>query len=463
MGYSFNLYLDRAISAKELTRLKSLPDQTERKEAEKIMATKPLQIFLYLRYPGNTLKIYVERKATQKQWDAAKQRVNPNYYKAGPVELNDYLEAVLKQAQRINEANVLEGRQTTREQLRELIDRLNLKQTGPKQLTLAEAYEEFLKMADHHRAANTRKNYVTVKNHLYEYAKVKRKPLDFNLFTTAFPNVYSEYLSKQLLGYNTIAKHLRILKTFLFFCSDERGYNQLQDFRKWKSLSEKAKEVHTLTKEELMKLYNHTFDSKCYNQVRDVFCFACFTGLRYSDVENLRWQAIKDGSIQVLPVKTRHRDSKPITIPLNPFAKQILEKYKGQERPLPVISSQKTNEYLKKMGAAIKLNDPVKILTHTGSTTTESYVPKHQILTFHVARKTFITTSLILGIPERVVREFSGHKTEKDFAKYVKLADTYKEQHMLNAWSLEAFADPKEKEEQKTNFKETITEELQTI
>jgi integrase len=458
MGYSFNLYLDRAISEKELARRRALPDPTERKEAEHQIATKPLQIFLYLRYPGQTLKVYLERKVTQKQWDAGKQRVDPRYFKAGPVELNDYLETVLKEAQRLNETNVLAGRQTTREELRQLVDRLNLKQTGPKALTLEEAYEEFLKMADHHRAANTRKNYVTVRNKLRNYAKDKRKALDFSLFTTAFPKAYSEYLSGKDMGYNTIAKHLRILKTFLFFCTDERGYNQLQDFRKWKSLSEKEKEVHTLTKEELMHLYHFKFDNACFSQVRDVFCFACFTGLRYSDVENLRWEAVQNGSIQVLPVKTRHKDSKAITIPLNPFAQQILERYKGQARPLPVISSQKTNEYLKKIGQKIKLETPVKVLEHKGSTTVESYVPKHEILTFHVARKTFITTSLILGIPERVVREFSGHKTEKDFAKYVKLADTYKEQQMLQAWTLEAFADPINKEKEKTKVDTTLIE-----
>ncbi|KAA9338802.1 site-specific integrase [Adhaeribacter soli] len=456
MGYSINLYLDRAISEKELTRLHASQDQTARKEAELQIATKPLQIFLYLRFPKNTLKVFVERKATQKQWDAGKQRVNPNFYKAGPSELNQYLGNLLNDVQKLHEANLLVGKQTTREQLREIVDKLNLKEkeTGPKAVSLDEAYKEFLRLADHLKAANTKKNYVTVWNHLVKYTQEKRKPLDFSLFTSSFPNTYSEYLGQKAeLGYNTIGKHLRILKTFLFFATDERNYNQLQEFRKWKALSEKEKEIYTLTKEELMKLYKHEFEHSRHAQVRDVFCFACFTGLRFSDVDNLKWEAIKKDHIKVLPVKTRHRDSKAINIPLNSFAQEILARYKGKDKPLPVISSQKSNEYLKEIGQLLEFKDPVKVLKHVGSSTKEEYVEKWQILTFHVARKTFITTSLILGMPERVVREFSGHKSEKDFAKYVKLADTFKEQQMHQAWNEDAF---KEKPAS-INMKKSVT------
>ncbi|KAA9340146.1 site-specific integrase [Adhaeribacter soli] len=440
MGYTFNLYLDRAISDKELTRLQTSSDTEARKAADLQIATKQLQIFLYVRFPKNTIKVFVNRKVTQKQWDAAKQRVNPTYFKAGAIEMNLYLEKVLNDAQKLNEASLLAGAHITKEQLKEIIDKLNLKETGPKPVSLEEAFEEFLRLADHLKAANTKKNYVTVKNHLEKFAKAKQKPYDFALFTSSFPNTYGEYLSQiESLGYNTIAKHLRILKTFLFFCTDERNYNQLQDFRKWKALAEKEKEIYTLTKEELMKLYKYEFEHTRHSQVRDVFCFACFTGLRFSDVENLRWEAIKKDQIKVLPVKTRHRDSKPIMIPLNSFAQEILKRYKGKDRPLPVISSQKSNKYLKEVGQILEFKEPVKVLKHKGSSTTEEYVPKHEVLTFHVARKTFITTSLILGMPERVVREFSGHKSEKDFAKYVKLADTFKEQQMHQAWNEDAF------------------------
>jgi len=42
---------------------------------------------------------------------------------------------------------------------------------------------------------------------------------------------------------------------------------------------------------------------------------------------------------------------------------------------------------------------------------------------------------LTLGVPERVVREISGHKDEKSFARYVKLAESYKNKVIQEAFS----------------------------
>jgi integrase len=61
----------------------------------------------------------------------------------------------------------------------------------------------------------------------------------------------------------------------------------------------------------------------------------------------------------------------------------------------------------------------------------------YDVLTTHVGRKSYITNSLILGVPERVVKEVSGHKDEKSFNRYVKLADKYKSQVIRKAYSKE--------------------------
>jgi len=58
-------------------------------------------------------------------------------------------------------------------------------------------------------------------------------------------------------------------------------------------------------------------------------------------------------------------------------------------------------------------------------------------MTSHVGRKSYITNSLILGVPERVVKEVSGHKDEKSFNRYVKLAENYKSQVIRKAFSKE--------------------------
>jgi integrase len=76
--------------------------------------------------------------------------------------------------------------------------------------------------------------------------------------------------------------------------------------------------------EELMHVYTYPIPaSKNYlDRVRDVFCFCCFTSLRYSDVANLKRSAVKENRIEVTTIKTK--DS--LTIELNDNAKAISKK-----------------------------------------------------------------------------------------------------------------------------------------
>jgi hypothetical protein len=56
----------------------------------------------------------------------------------------------------------------------------------------------------------------------------------------------------------------------------------------------------------------------------------------------------------------------------------------------------------------------------------EDTAPFYKVMIIHVERKSFITNSLILGIPEQVVKDVPGYKDEKIFKQYVKIAESYK-------------------------------------
>lgn len=91
-------------------------------------------------------------------------------------------------------------------------------------------------------------------------------------------------------------------------------------------------------------------DKVYLRRVRDVFCFCCGTGMRYSDAKALRWSDIKDGYIDFTSQKTMEHSQ----IPLNHIASTILERYAESrdvnEHVLPVISNQKYNLFLKELG-----------------------------------------------------------------------------------------------------------------
>ena len=183
-----------------------------------------------------------------------------------------------------------------------------------------------------------------------------------------------------------------------------------------------------LTREELKKLQEHRIPAtKQYlERVRDVFLFCCFTGLRYSDVYNLKRSDVKKNHIEITTVKTA--DS--LIIELNDKSRAILDKYKKiafeNNKVLPVITNQKMNEYLQELAKLAKINDNVRETYYKGNERIDIVKPKHQLITTHVGRRTFICNALALGIPPQVVMKWTGHSDYKAMKPYIDIADDIK-------------------------------------
>ncbi|KAA6329912.1 Tyrosine recombinase XerC [termite gut metagenome] len=140
-------------------------------------------------------------------------------------------------------------------------------------------------------------------------------------------NKLSEYVlflrEKNDLRNSTLKKEFSLLVWVLNWAVEKKYCTNLeyQSFNpKLKIIKEKK--VIFLTWKELMTLYNLEIPkSKNYlEKVRDVFCFCCFTSLRYSDVYNLKRTNITETIIDVITVKTSER----IVIDLNKYSKSIL-------------------------------------------------------------------------------------------------------------------------------------------
>ena len=223
-------------------------------------------------------------------------------------------------------------------------------------------------------------------------------------------------------------KQIAYLKWFLRWCT-KKGYcmnNAYESFNpKLKSVQKK---VIFLTWEELNKLKDYKIPpTKQYlERVRDVFLFCCFSGLRYSDVYNLKRSDIKPDHIEVTTVKTA--DS--LIIELNNHSKAILEKYKDvyfeDHKALPVISNQKMNDYLKELGELAEINDPVRETYYKGNERIDTVTPKYALLGTHAGRRTFICNALALGIPAQVVMKWTGHSDYKAMKPYIDIADNIK-------------------------------------
>jgi integrase len=73
------------------------------------------------------------------------------------------------------------------------------------------------------------------------------------------------------------------------------------------------------------------------------------------------------------------------------------------------------NKYLKETAEIIGINQPIH--------TQEGPTPKSNLIQTHTARRTFATNAYIQGIPINFIMSITGHKTEKEFRKYIKIDD----------------------------------------
>lgn len=133
------------------------------------------------------------------------------------------------------------------------------------------------------------------------------------------------------------------------------------------------------------------------NLTKDLFLFSCYTGLRYSDVLNLKKDQIRKDRIEIVMQKT----DKKIEIPLNKKAKEILKRFKGckiGEQVFPFRSNVSVNRDLKIIARRAKINKRVS---------------------FHTARHTFGSTLASNNVQPFYIMKLMGHADIRMTSRYV--------------------------------------------
>ncbi len=275
------------------------------------------------------------------------------------------------------------------------------------------------------------KKFRVIKKHLINYDS----DLSFSTLNYDKMKGFCDYLiCKKKLSNVTTAKYISFLRWFLRWSAQNKYYfgNAHETFKpKLKGVNTDYKEIIYLTIEELKRMESFDFSNNTkLEQVRDVFVFCCFTGLRYSDVRKLKRSDIKDGYIDVVTKKTTDN----LRIELNKHSKAILDKYKNKRFPkdlaLPVISNQKMNDYIKEVARICEINEPVKDISFIGNERVEETKPKWQVLSSHAGRRTFVVTALQQDIPIEVIKEWTGHKDYKAMKPYIKIVNSVKQKQM---------------------------------
>lgn len=370
------------------------------------------------------------------KWDADKQRVKngcTNKLKQSAAEINASLLAYYTELQEIFKKFEVMEVLPTPAQIRETFASLHKpveKTKSVKRETVEDFYTVFDEFVNDCGRQNdwtdsTYEKFAAVKNHLKNF----REGLSFEFFDEKGLNDYVAYLRdvKEMRN-TTIGKQLSFLKWFLRW-GFKKGIHQNNAYDNYKpKLKSTQKKIIFLTWEELTKLREFEIPATkpSLERVRDVFLFQCFTGLRYSDVFNLRRSDIKGDHIEVTTVKT----SDSLIIELNNHSKAILDKYKDvafeDDKVLPVITNQKMNDHLKELAELAGIDEPIRQTYYRGNERIDEVTPKYALLGTHAGRRTFICNALALGIPPQVVMKWTGHSDYKAMKPYIDIADDIK-------------------------------------
>jgi hypothetical protein len=204
------------------------------------------------------------------------------------------------------------------------------------------------------------------------------------------------------------------LKWFLNWAT-KRGYNKSQIYREfnfgWERQPRVSQSDLVLDWEELMMIFQHESSSRELTEVRDIFCFMCFSGLKLSRIYQLKSSHVYPGYINL----QGSGKNKSFHLPLNVRAAEIIGRYSKREWPeggcFPYYRHPDFNRHLKQLGKNAGIKRFVILSFYSGTEKGRRQVPKYEVLSSKVAINTFIYNGLKLGISAEVLSYLIDRKT----------------------------------------------------
>jgi len=260
-------------------------------------------------------------------------------------------------------------------------------------------------------SSGTVKNIKAFRTKITDYEKEIGCSLSFSDIDMNFYKSFVEWLGSQHT-INSTGKTIKQLKTIMQAAlNDELHSNISFKNKEFKVLSELVDTIY-LTEEEVSMLFQKENLSEHHEIARDLFLLGCFTLQRVSD-----WSKISIDNIDITPNGTRvlkitqQKTGAKVVIPLvSPRLISILEKYDYQPPKMP---DQKINDYIKEVSkdSIESKGDP------------SSLHLKSDRITTHTARRTGCTNLYRAGIPLSKIMKLSGHKTESEVKRYIRVTD----------------------------------------
>jgi site-specific recombinase XerD len=268
--------------------------------------------------------------------------------------------------------------------------------------------------------------YRNMKTHLQEFEIYRKRAITFDQLDLTFYEQFVEFLIHDYvqkrrkvlrtgLRINTIGKTIKEFRNFLRDRARRKIITPV-DMDGWKVLEEEIDAIY-LTNAEIKQIKETDLSQHPYlERYRDDLVLGCLTGLRFSDLSTVRPEDIRDSMLHVKQQKSNHW----VVIPLREEAKRIMTK--NYENRYPPHTNELFNKYIKIVARMAGLHQPIKLSYKKGNERIEITQPKYTWVMSHTCRRSFCTNEFLAGTPVELIMKISGHKSVKDFYKYIRIS-----------------------------------------
>jgi len=433
-------------------------------------------IYMVYWYNNERFTYGTRKTISSDYWNEEKQLARKNYSNCDS--LNKYLEGLNTKVKDIHNLALSNQVPLTNDYFKaELDKRVNKMTVKGKQIidlpdqkkTFVQIYTDFLAMKSLEMEERTIAKYKTLLKVLIAFGKEYRIDLDnLDNWNQDFYLAFLQFEANNGKVNETTSKEVVNIKSFLGYCFD-KDYINNNKYVKYFKVIERDLEVVALGNDELMKLFRFDlsenqnwnrilkgmvfkdgldkngkpkFTPLTYNshwcELRDVWCFAAFTSLRYQDYFDLHPSNIKDGYISFTTNKGRNTHQ----IAISPYAQEILSKYNNE---LPKFSNAYINREIKKIGQVVGFTEEIMITRYYGKHKVDTIYKKYELMKHHMGRKTFATVSLQRGMRQETVAQQGNWRKMSTMKRYINIAKSMIEDEMKEAWSTDHLPNKKKK------------------
>ncbi len=312
-------------------------------------------------------------------------------------------------------------------------------------------FTEFVKkfIEDSHQRVNiesgrvispkTINKYKTTLKRLEEYEEREGRRLRHKDINLEFHKSLVSYLKIEgNYGNSTIEKYVSQIK---MFCreAEVKGYDVSAEYKSRNFTFRRQKPLDPYLKpSEIDAIYNLKIENERLDKIRDLFIVGLHTGLRVSDLKDLKRLTVNGDNIEIASTK---KTGKPAKIPIHPYVRSVLNKRNGN---LPSFS-------ITPKSLEILFNEKIKEICYNAGITQDElgdkrdkktkrdvrgFYPKYQLVSSHICRRSFVTNHYG-KISNQAIMAITTHASEKLLLDYVKLSNEDHIETVRELWKQE--------------------------